>query len=99
MARYRYSSLTAGGRARRGLVEPITLDDAVRVLGARGETAIRLRVARANEGRARISRAELATFLADLAALHEAGVPLRRALDVLSGGASTPKAAELAQLM
>jgi type II secretory pathway component PulF len=99
MARFRYSALTTAGRASRGLVEAASPDDAVRTLAARGETAVKLRQANPGEGRTRIPRAELATFLADLAALHDAGVPLRRALDVLSGGASSPRAAQLARLM
>jgi type II secretory pathway component PulF len=81
-----------------GLIEAGSVDEAVRLLSARGETAVNLKRAAAT-GRARIPRAELAVFLADLAALHDAGVPLRRALDVLTSGASTGRAAKLARLM
>ncbi len=99
MAKFRYSALTTTGRTRRGLVEAVSKGEAVRTLAARGETATHLAQAKANTARASISRSELATFLFDLAALHDAGVPLRRALDVLSGGASTPRAAQLARMM
>ncbi len=99
MTRFRYSALTSSGRSRSGLIEADTRDEAVRTLAARGETAVHLKQANATMGRARISRGDLATFLADLAALHDAGVPLRRALDVLASGASTVRAAQLARLM
>jgi general secretion pathway protein F len=99
MARFRYSALTTQGRTSSGLIEADTLDEAVRALAARGETAVRLRKAGAGQQAARIPRPELATFLADLAALHDAGVPLRRALDVLAGGASSLRAAQLARMM
>lgn len=101
MARYRYAALTREGRTTRGLVEATSRDDAVRALAARGETPTDLAEARGGR-RARageLPRDELATFLADLAALHDAGVPLRRALDVLSGDAAPPRAAKLARLM
>jgi general secretion pathway protein F len=99
MARYRYSALTTSGRTRSGLIEADTLEDAVRALATRGETAVNLKKASNTAGRTRVPRAELATFLADLAALHDASVPLRRALDVLASGASTARAAQLARLM
>jgi type II secretory pathway component PulF len=99
MAMYRYSALLPTGQTRTGLVEAETLSDATRTLAARGETVVRLRKTRTNLSHRRIPRTELATFLADLAALHDAGVPLRRALDVLSSGASTSRAAQLARLM
>lgn len=50
-------------------------------------------------GLAGISRDQVADFLADLAALYEAGVPLRKALDVLAGEASASRVARLATLM
>ncbi|MCF8508646.1 MAG: type II secretion system F family protein [Hyphomonadaceae bacterium] len=99
MAVFRYAALQATGRVRSGLVEAETQDAALRLLSARGETPVRIKPARGGAGRARIPRRELATFLADLAALHDAGVPLRRALDVLASGASTARAAQLARLM
>jgi type II secretory pathway component PulF len=99
MARFQYSALTAAGRSRRGLIEADNREDAIRALSARGETAVKLKPTSASIGGARIPRGELATFLADLAALHDAGVPLRRALDVLASGASTTRAAQLARLM
>lgn len=99
MAMYRYSALLPTGQTRTGLVEAETPSDATRTLAARGETVVRLRKTRTNLSHRRIPRTELATFLADLAALHDAGVPLRRALDVLSSGASTSRAAQLARLM
>ena len=99
MAVFRYAALQATGRVRSGLVEAETQDAALRLLSARGETPVRIKPARGDAGRTRIPRRELATFLADLAALHDAGVPLRRALDVLASGASTARAAQLARLM
>lgn len=99
MAVFRYAALQATGRVRSGLVEAETQDAALRLLSARGETPVRIKPARGAAGRTRIPRRELATFLADLAALHDAGVPLRRALDVLASGASTARAAQLARLM
>jgi type II secretory pathway component PulF len=99
MAVFRYAALQATGRVRSGLVEAETQDAALRLLSARGETPVRIKPARGYAGRTRIPRRELATFLADLAALHDAGVPLRRALDVLASGASTARAAQLARLM
>ena len=99
MAVFRYAALQAIGRVRSGLVEAETQDAALRLLSARGETPVRIKPARGDAGRTRIPRRELATFLADLAALHDAGVPLRRALDVLASGASTARAAQLARLM
>jgi type II secretory pathway component PulF len=99
MAVFRYAALQATGRVRSGLVEAETQDAALRLLSARGETPVRIKPARGDGGRTRIPRRELATFLADLAALHDAGVPLRRALDVLASGASTARAAQLARLM
>lgn len=99
MAMYRYSALLPTGQTRTGLVEAETITEATRTLTARGETVVKLSKTRTNLSHRRIPRPELATFLADLAALHDAGVPLRRALDVLSSGASTPRAAQLARLM
>lgn len=99
MARFKYSALIGTGQTRKGLLEADSVEDAVRLLAARGETAVHLQVARKGEADAKIARAELATFLADLAALHDAGVPLRRSLDVLASGASTPSATQLARLM
>jgi type II secretory pathway component PulF len=99
MARFRYSSLADGGRHQTGLIEAGTVDEAVRALAGRGEIAVKIKPAAAGDIRGRIPRAQLATFLADLAALHDAGVPLRRALDVLASGASTPRAAALSRLM
>lgn len=99
MAMYRYNALLPTGQTRTGLVEAETIADATRTLAARGETVVKLSKTRTNLSHRRIPRPELATFLADLAALHDAGVPLRRALDVLSSGASTPRAAQLARLM
>ncbi len=99
MAMYRYNALLPTGQARTGLIEAETITEATRTLAARGETVVKLRKTRTNLSHRRIPRPELAIFLADLAALHDAGVPLRRALDVLSTGASTPRAAQLARLM
>jgi type II secretory pathway component PulF len=99
MARYRYASLTEGGRHQAGLIEASTVDEAVRVLAGRGEVAVKVKPASSGDIRRHIPRGQLATFLADLAALHDAGVPLRRALDVLASSASTPRAAELSRLM
>jgi type II secretory pathway component PulF len=99
MAVFRYAALQGTGRVRSGLVEAESQDAALRLLSARGETPVRIKPARGDAGRTRIPRRELATFLADLAALHDAGVPLRRALDVLASGASTVRAAQLARLM
>jgi len=103
MARFRYVALTREGRTKRGLVEAQSRDDALRALAARGETPTQISKARGGAslrgGDAKLPREELATFLSDLAALHDAGVPLRRALDVLAGDASPPRAARVAQLM
>jgi len=104
MARFRYAALTREGRTKRGLVEAQSRDDAVRALAARGETPTELTETRPGGaslrgGDATLPREELATFLSDLAALHDAGVPLRRALDVLAGDASPPRAARVARLM
>ncbi|MGD2133653.1 MAG: hypothetical protein PVI23_12735, partial [Maricaulaceae bacterium] len=102
MAWFRYASLTTAGRTRRGLVEAESREAALRQIADRGETATKLKPARRHafsSGRPDISRDELAAFLADLAALHDAGVPLRRGLDVLSGDSSTASAARLAELM
>ncbi|MEY2757380.1 MAG: hypothetical protein RIR33_1158 [Pseudomonadota bacterium] len=99
MAVFRYAALLPTGRLRIGLVEADSPDTALKLLTARGETPVRIRPSRGTMREARIPRQELATFLADLAALHDAGVPLRRALDVLANGASTARAAELARIM
>lgn len=99
MAVFRYASLLPEGRARHGLVEADSKEAALKILSMRGETPIRLKLAGKIASQARVPRRELATFLADLAALHDAGVPLRRALDVLANGASTARASQLAQLM
>lgn len=99
MAVFRYAALLPTGQTRKGLVEADTQDAALKVLAARGETAIRISPTSRKTPQARVPRGELATFLADLAALHDAGVPLRRALDVLANGASTLRAAQLARLM
>lgn len=99
MSRFRYSALTTAGRSRRGLIEAGSPDEAIRSLAMRGEIVTAVRYASAETGRARVPRLELAGFLADLAALHDAGVPLRRALDVLASGAATGRAAQLARLM
>ena len=98
MAMFSYSALSASGK-RSGFIEADSRDDALKMLSARGETPTRLRETTKAGNRSRISRTELATFLADLAALYDAGVPLRRALDVLANGASTARASQLAQLM
>ncbi len=99
MAVFRYAALLTTGQTRKGLVEADTRDAALKVLAARGETAIKIAETRRASQQTRVPRIELATFLADLAALHDAGVPLRRALDVLANGASTLRAAQLARLM
>ncbi|EAP91273.1 General secretion pathway protein F [Oceanicaulis sp. HTCC2633] len=102
MTRYRYSALTRSGQARKGLVEAASPEDAARILEGRGELAVRIADARGLLrflDSARPGRLELADFMDDLAALHKAGVPLRRALDVLSGEAVTPRVARLARLM
>lgn len=98
MARYRYTALSRSGRTQRGLVEAGSTEEAINALAARGESAVSLRPTGAT-AETRIPRTELASFLGDLAALHDAGVPLRRALDVLSSGASTRHASSLARLM
>lgn len=99
MPRYRYTALTDAGRTRRGLVEAENESIARQALATRGETPTHLKPTKSTSGGARISRVELAAFLADLAALHDAGVPLRRALDVLATGASSERAAGLARLI
>lgn len=99
MVVFRYAALQASGRVRSGLVEADSQDAALRLLTARGETPVRIKAARGDARKARIPRRELAVFLADLAALHDAGVPMRRALDVLASGASTARAAQLARMM
>ena len=99
MPRYRYTALGDGGRTRRGLIEAESEAIAKQALVRRGETPTHLRPTRTASGGAHIPRMELAAFLADLAALHDAGVPLRRALDVLASGASSARAAELARLI
>jgi type II secretory pathway component PulF len=106
MARFRYAALTTAGRTRRGLLEAESREDALRALAARGETATELKPSNAHgllerlrgEGTG-ITRGELAAFLADLAALNDAGVPLRQGLDVLSGEASGPRTTRLARLI
>lgn len=99
MTVFRYAALLANGKTRNGLVEAPSQEAALKVLTARGETPVRLKPARDAGRQARVPRRELAIFLADLAALHDAGVPMRRALDVLANGASTARASQLAQLM
>lgn len=99
MAMFRYAALLPSGRLRNGLVEADTQDAALKILTARGETPVRIRTSNGVARGANIPRQELAVFLADLAALHDAGVPLRRALDVLANGASTARAAQLARMM
>lgn len=99
MTRFRYAALTSVGKTRTGLVEAGTSEEAVRALAERGEIATRITRARNHEGQSRIRRKDLGDFLSDLAALRDAGVPLRRALDVLAGGASSLQAAQLARLM
>lgn len=99
MAMFSYSALSEAGKKRSGFIEADSQEAALKALAARGETPTRVREAGASRNRSKITRAELATFLADLAALHDAGVPLRRALDVLASGASTARASQLARLM
>lgn len=102
MARFRYTVLDPSGRSLKGLIEAQTRDEAVRTLDARGHMTIS--IAELGQWRRLLeddtpSRLELADFLDDLAALHRAGVPLRRALDVLCGDAVAPRVAKLARLM
>lgn len=99
---YRYLSLDKAGKKHRGLIEARDEEAALRLLSTRGEVALHLATVRSRFRRpemAEISRDQIATFLADLAALYEAGVPLRKALDVLAGEASTPRVARLSRLM
>jgi type II secretory pathway component PulF len=102
MARFRYTVLDPSGRSLKGLIEAQTRDEAVRTLDARGQVAVN--ISELGQWRRLLdndtpSRLELADFLDDLAALHRAGVPLRRALDVLCGDAVAPRVAKLARLM
>lgn len=100
--RYRYSALQVDGRETEGIVEAHSIRDAADHLAARGEMPVRIRTLgwlSIFEGRVTPSRAELAEFLRDLASLYEAGVPLRRALEVLSSGGTSGPARKLAALM
>ena len=102
MGRYRYNALTHTGRSERGLIEAGSPEEVARLLEARGRTAVSVDPVggwRAWLARETPGDLELADFLDDLAALHRAGVPLRRALDVLSGESVAPRIARLAKLM
>jgi type II secretory pathway component PulF len=102
MARFRYSALAADGKRLSGVMEgadPRAIGDR---LAADGVQPLHIRPAGSGwlawRGMRKISRDELAAFLHDLAALHHAGVPLRKAFAVLA--ASGPgSVAEVAGLM
>jgi len=102
MPQFRYSALTIKGESTKGVIEAKDEAEAARFLSARGETPIEVHVATRFGGligERSAGRAELASFLEDLAALHEAGVPLRRGLEVLSHGEAAPSTSKLAKLM
>jgi len=102
MPQFRYRILADNGRTRKGVVEARTRAEATETLVARGETPIRVELQRPwliGLEKAPISKSDLATFLNDLAALHDAGVPLRRALELLSRSEGKSAVRETASLM
>jgi type II secretory pathway component PulF len=102
MARFRYSALTMSGASAKGIIEAADIREAAEHLLSRGETPTRIEPSLSYWGllgNVAPKRKELAGFMEDLAALHEAGVPLRRALDVLSGGQAEGATRSLAKLM
>lgn len=97
MTTFRYAALDLNGRHKTGLIDATASDEAIEKLRARGETPLRVHRTKktAADG---LTRGELAVLLADLAALYGAGVPLRRALEVLSEGSSS-RSATLARVL
>jgi type II secretory pathway component PulF len=102
MKRFRYSSLTPEGLSRRGVLEAASLEEVAEAVAGRGEVLVAAEEARASlfarAGRDP-GRKELAAFLEDLAALHDAGMPLRRALDLLADGDAPKSTRSFAGLM
>jgi general secretion pathway protein F len=102
MAQFRYTALAHDGSHVKGVIEAGDAQEAARFLTARGETPTEVVQSKRLFGllsEKGPGRAELASFLEDLAALHEAGVPLRRGLEVLSQGDAAPATQKLAKLM
>lgn len=93
MARFRYSALGSDGRIVEGVLEEADARLVSERLLAEGKQPVSVRQVRsfsfwrvgAPEG---AGREEIAALLSDLAALYRAGVPLHKALHVLTGSAS-----------
>jgi len=102
MKRFRYSSLTADGQAQRGILEAESLEEVAEAITSQGEVLVSARETGSSifsrAGRSP-SRKELSAFLEDLAALHDAGMPLRKALDLLADGDVSKSTRAFAGLM
>lgn len=90
MHRFRFDAIAADGVARAGELEAADADGAAGQLRAQGLVPIAIRVARRSRGWGwlrrgrRVTRRDRAVFLRALGTLVEAGLPLVRALDLLS---------------
>ncbi len=104
MPRYRYTALAQNGSRSHGVIEAFDTAAVVRALAAKGLTAISVNPARvwwrpqAGAG-GQVSRAGLSGFLIDLAAMQDAGAPVRKSLDVLAGPNADKATRTLAELM
>lgn len=95
MTKFRYSALDSDGRFVEGVLEEADAKQVSERLAGEGKHPFNIRQARgvgiwrlgSPEG---AGREEIAALLSDLAALYRAGVPLHRALHVLSGSSSKP---------
>ncbi len=88
MPSFRYQSMTAEGAIQSGTLVAADRASAMRIIAARGETAIELEMSAADAAaaagrkvaRPTISRTELADLIRELATALEAGLPLMQAL-------------------
>lgn len=102
MTQFHYRALTPTGDNRSGVIEAADREDAAAVLIARGDTPVEIRPRRlllGLQGTRGLSKADLATFMNDLAALHDAGVPLRKALELLARNETSKQMRDMAVLM
>lgn len=102
MKRYRYSSLNADGRAERGVLEAESLEEVTEVIAGQGQVLVSAKETGASlfsSADRAPNRKELSAFLEDLAALHDAGMPLRKALDLLADGDVSNSTRSFAGLM
>lgn len=102
MTQFRYTALTPDGDNRTGVIEAADRDDAVAALIARGDTPVEIKPRKVwlSLDRASVlSKSDLAVFMNDLAVLHDAGVPLRKALELLARNETSRQMRELATMM